>query len=71
MGATTDKIKGKAMKAQGRMTGDRARTATGQFEEAKGKLKSAVKRGVRKAKRVVRRARIRTGIAKAKAKASR
>ena len=49
MGATISKIKGKAMKAQGRRTGDQARTAQGQFEETKGKLQSVVKRGVRKA----------------------
>ena len=50
MGAMTDRIKGKLMKAEGKATGDRVRQAQGSVEEGKGKLKGKVRRGVAKAK---------------------
>ena len=63
MGAITDKIKGKAMKAEGRVTGDRIRSAEGSAVEGRGKIKGAVKRagdkvarGARKVARKVKRA---------------
>jgi uncharacterized protein YjbJ (UPF0337 family) len=42
MGATWDKIKGKAKKAQGEITGDRSKKAEGTFDELKGRVKEAV-----------------------------
>ena len=50
MGAIKDKIKGKLMKAEGRMTGDKVRQGQGKAVEAKGKVKGAIDRGVRKVK---------------------
>jgi uncharacterized protein YjbJ (UPF0337 family) len=66
MGAIIDKIKGKLMKAEGRATGDKVRTAQGHVEEKKGQVKSAVKSGVRKAKMKVKTAKVRAKAAKAK-----
>lgn len=67
MGALTDKIKGKLMKAEGRMTDDKLRTAQGAAVEGKGKVRGAVERGVRKAKGAVAEARSRGRAARGKA----
>jgi uncharacterized protein YjbJ (UPF0337 family) len=50
MNATTTKIKGKLKEIEGKMTGDKLREAQGAVEKAAGKVVSAVKSGVRKAK---------------------
>lgn len=50
MGAIIDKIKGKLMKTEGKVTGDKVRQAQGTAVETKGKVKAAVERGVAKAK---------------------
>ena len=50
MGAIIDKIKGKLMKTEGRVTGDKVRSAQGKVVETKGKIKGAVDRGVAKAR---------------------
>jgi uncharacterized protein YjbJ (UPF0337 family) len=55
MGAIIDKIKGKAKKAEGRMTGDKLRTAQGHGLEAKGEVEGAASRVARKAKTGARR----------------
>jgi len=63
MGALTDKIKGKAKEIEGRVTGDRIRTAEGKAQKAKGDAEGAVGRvtdnvrgKVAKAKAKIRRA---------------
>jgi len=75
MGATTDKIKGKLMKAEGKLTGDKVRSAQGSVEETKGKVKGAVSRGVAKVKgkaaELKARGRMARGKAKRKATAAR
>jgi uncharacterized protein YjbJ (UPF0337 family) len=53
MGATIDKIKGKAKQIEGLLTGDKLRTAQGTAEKTKGDLESAASRVVRKVKTVV------------------
>jgi len=62
MGSIIDKIKGKAKEIEGRLTGDKLRTAQGKATKAKGDVKgvaerasSKVKAGVRKAKAKIRR----------------
>ncbi|MDQ3339587.1 MAG: hypothetical protein M4D80_30850 [Myxococcota bacterium] len=50
MGAIIDKVKGKLMKAEGKVTGDKVRSAQGSAVETKGKVKGAVERGVAKVK---------------------
>ena len=57
MGSTTDKIKGKAMQVEGKLTGDKVRSAQGVVEEKKGDAKGVVDRAVRKVKRVARKIR--------------
>ncbi|HMG57754.1 MAG TPA: hypothetical protein VK601_29840 [Kofleriaceae bacterium] len=42
MGAITDKLKGKAKRLEGRLTGDRVREAQGAVEETKGKVEGAI-----------------------------
>jgi uncharacterized protein YjbJ (UPF0337 family) len=57
MASTGDKIKGKAMRAEGKLTGDRIREAQGVMKEKKGAIKGAVERAGRKVKRVARKIR--------------
>ena len=42
MGEILDKVKGKAKKVEGAITGDRAKEAEGNLDEMKGKLKGKV-----------------------------
>jgi uncharacterized protein YjbJ (UPF0337 family) len=58
MGATSDKIKGKAKQVEGRLTGDKLREAQGAAQKTKGDVEGAasragrdIKRGARKVKR--------------------
>lgn len=44
MGAISDKLKGKAKQAEGRITGDKVRETQGKAEETKGKVEGAVDR---------------------------
>jgi len=51
MGKIIDKVKGKLMKAEGKVTGDRVRQAQGAVEDTKGDIKGGlakVKRGVKR-----------------------
>ena len=57
MGTTTDKIKGKAMQVQGKLTGDRVRTAEGVLKEKQGQVEGVVARAGRKLRRVARKIR--------------
>ena len=68
MGATLDKVKGKLMKAEGKMTDDKVRSAQGSAVETKGKVRGAVSRGVSKVKGKVAEARGRASMARGKAK---
>lgn len=68
MGATTDKIKGKLMKAEGKLTGDKVRSAQGSAVETKGKAKGAVSRGIAKVKGKAAELKSRAGMARGKAK---
>jgi uncharacterized protein YjbJ (UPF0337 family) len=54
MGARMDKIKGKAKQIEGRLTGDKTRSAQGTAEKAKGDAEGIGERVVRKAKGAVR-----------------
>lgn len=56
MGATTDKIKGRAQQIEGKLTGDKIRMAQGTATRAKGKVEGAARRISRKVKAGVRRA---------------
>ncbi|HEY0484429.1 MAG TPA: hypothetical protein VGD37_43210 [Kofleriaceae bacterium] len=56
MGALTDKIKGTAKRIEGRLTGDKVRTAQGTAEKTKGTVEGAASRGARSVKAGVRRA---------------
>ena len=67
MGAITDKVKGKLMKAEGKVTGDKVRSAQGSAVEAKGKVRGAVERGVAKAKGKMAEVKARGRMAKGKA----
>ncbi len=51
MGSTGDKIKGKAMQVEGKLTGDKVRQGQGALKEAKGKVEAGVKRVAQKVKR--------------------
>ena len=68
MGAIIDRIKGKLMKAEGKATGDKVRSAQGSVVEGKGKVKSKINEGVRKVKAKVDEAKVRGRMAKGKAK---
>jgi uncharacterized protein YjbJ (UPF0337 family) len=57
MGTISDKIKGKMMRVQGRLTGDKIRTADGVVTEKQGQLEGAVAGAKRKLKRVARKIR--------------
>jgi uncharacterized protein YjbJ (UPF0337 family) len=59
MGALTDKIKGKAKEIEGRVTGDRIRTAQGKAEKTKADIEGAIGRVTNN---------VRGKVAKAKAK---
>lgn len=50
MGATSDKLKGKAKKMEGRLTGDRVREAQGGLEEKKGDVEGAFQRARNRAR---------------------
>ena len=68
MGAITDKIKGKLMKAEGRATDDKVRSAQGHAVEKKGKVKGAVDKAARKVTSKVNEVRGRGRASKGKAK---
>jgi uncharacterized protein YjbJ (UPF0337 family) len=68
MGALLDKIKGKLMKGEGKLTGDKVRTGQGHVVEKKGKVKDAINEGVRRVKGKVNETRARGRMAKGKAK---
>lgn len=68
MGAILDRVKGKLMKAEGKATDDKVRSAQGSAVDTKGKVKSAVKRGVAKVKGKVAEGRGRGSMARGKAK---
>jgi len=64
MGSMKDKVNGKLKEIEGRLTGDKVRTAQGKVENKKGDIKAAgeraasrVRAGVSRAKRKVRSAR--------------
>jgi uncharacterized protein YjbJ (UPF0337 family) len=57
MGAIIDKIKGKAKQIEGRLTGDRVRSAQGTVEKAKGDVEYKASRAVGKVKNKARTAR--------------
>jgi uncharacterized protein YjbJ (UPF0337 family) len=57
MGTTSDKIKGKAMQVEGKLTGDRSRVAQGVVKERRGQVEGAVASAGRKLKRVARKIR--------------
>lgn len=59
MGSISDKIKGKAKQVEGKLTGDKVRTAQGTVQKAKGDAEGVVARVARKVKGVVRRAKTR------------
>ena len=67
MRGTADRIKGKAMKAEGRMTGDKTRRAQGALKDAKGEARGIVSRAARKVKRAVATAKARVRVARARA----
>ena len=50
MGATSDRIKGKAKQIEGKLTGDKVRATQGKAQEAKGDLEAAASRAVRRTK---------------------
>ena len=54
MGTMSDKIKGKAMQIEGKLTGDKLRTAQGVVKEKQGQVEGAVTRAGRKLKRAAR-----------------
>lgn len=68
MGATGERIKGKAMKAEGKLTGDRVRRGQGAIKEARGEAKAIVARATRKVKAAVRNAKARMSRAGNKAR---
>jgi len=57
MGAISDKLKGKAMQIEGKLTGDNVRMAEGVVREKQGQVEGAVARAGRKLKRVARKIR--------------
>lgn len=52
MGKIIDKVKGKLMKAEGKVTGDKVRQAQGSFEDTKGDVKGGIDKVKRGAKRM-------------------
>ena len=73
MGSMMDKIKGKAKEIEGRMTGDKVRTAQGKVGQAKGQAKSIAERASAKVKAGVGRvkSKMQHGRAKASARVNR
>ena len=69
MGSMMDKIKGKAKEIEGRLTGDKLRTAQGKAGQARGEVKGVGERAVAKVKSGVSRAKGK--IQRGRAKASR
>jgi uncharacterized protein YjbJ (UPF0337 family) len=65
MGAITDKLKGKMKKAEGRVTGDRAREAQGNVQEKKGAIEGAVQRVKTRAKAKINQARAKRQVKRA------
>jgi uncharacterized protein YjbJ (UPF0337 family) len=57
MGAISDKIKGKAMQIEGKLTGDKVRMIEGVVREKQGQVEGVVARTGRKLKRVARKIR--------------
>ncbi len=68
MGAKLDKIKGKAKELEGRLTGDKLRTAQGKATQTKGSVKGVAARVAAKVKAGIKRVKkeVRAGRAKAK-----
>ena len=54
---TSDKIKGKMMQVEGKLTGDKIRTAEGVVKEKQGQVEGVVARAGRKLKRMARKIR--------------
>lgn len=73
MGAIKDKIAGTAKKIEGKLTGDKLRTAQGSAQQAKGKLEEGVARVAGKVKAGARnlRAKINAKVDRASAKVER
>ena len=65
MGATSDKLKGKVKKMEGRLTGDRVREAQGGFEEKKGDVEGAFQRTKNRARARINEARAKHAAKKA------
>ena len=57
MGTMSDKIKGKAMQVEGKLTGDKIRMAEGVVKEKQGQVEGVVARAGRKLKPVTRKTR--------------
>jgi uncharacterized protein YjbJ (UPF0337 family) len=68
MGATFDKLKGKAKQAEGRLTNDRIREGQGKLEEAKAEVEGAASRAAARVKRGVRRMRDRVAAGASRAR---
>ena len=68
MGATGDRIKGKAMKVEGRLTGDRVRRGQGAMKDAKGEARGMLDRAKRKVKGIVRNAKAKVSRTRTKAR---
>ncbi len=73
MGAIKDKIAGTAKKIEGKLTGDKLRTAQGSAQQAKGKLEAGISRVAGKVKAGARkvRAKIDATVDRASAKVER
>jgi uncharacterized protein YjbJ (UPF0337 family) len=71
MSAMADKIKGKAMQVEGKLTGDKVRHGQGTAKKAKGEAESMVGRAARKVKRVARSAKRKVQRATSKMKSKR
>lgn len=68
MGKIIDKVKGKLMKAEGKVTGDKVRQAQGSFEDTKGGVKGGIDRVKRGAKNAMSRASNKVSSMRGKAK---
>ena len=69
MGAITNKIAGKLKKVEGKVTGDKVRTAQGAAQDAAGTVGLKVKKTVAKAKVGAAKLKVKAKVAVAKAKA--
>ena len=58
MGGTTDKAKGRLKEAAGALTGDRKLKSEGKLDQATGSVKNAVDKVADKAKRTLRRSKV-------------